>query len=194
MLKKSVNPIKNVTALIKWFDAVDPSLIIGDYKVIKEKLEELLEKLKEADYSVFMSDNALISIALSLSKGLAELHAVKNQLRLVKDMHKFYPKKDGLFLFVCSVIRTFEAYTDEIHTFRPDKHPVLPILEVLPQVCQALTQLIDASYLPQVSLSSIAKNAVKSINNFVANCPDEYKETAKNVAERPIKEISEWIE
>ena len=189
-LKASNDRSVQVKALIRWVEGMDTGILPVDYERLLDILRKLLETLDAPeDESMFSCDqDALIELAVKLSSALAQLGAIRNSLALVKDMHKLYSIKDGMLKYITTVMRTFEAYAEEIHVFPMSAHPVMGVIESIPVMCEKLENMIEASFMLTYTKRH-AEEAVDSLKAFVASCPKDVHDTMEALIEEPIQLI-----
>ena len=179
-----------VNSVIAWLQTINRDILPIDYDKLIVILKKLLETLATiSDDQLFEYDqDVLMDIAIKLSDVLGKLSALRYSVILIKDMHKLYSIKDALMLFISTVIRTFEAYAEEIHTFPIKKHPIISLIETAPKMCEKLETLIEASFMLQ-SIKRHCEEAIESINEFYESCPDDVKESMQAAIQVPIKAI-----
>ncbi|OHT17635.1 hypothetical protein TRFO_00907 [Tritrichomonas foetus] len=179
-----------INAVIKWIQSINRDVLPVDYDHLIIILKKLLETLSTiSDDQLFEYDqDVLMDIAMKLSEALGKLTAVRYSLILVKDMHRLYSVKEPLMSFVSSVVRTLEAYAEEIHTFPIQKHPILGLIESVPKMCEKLETLIEASFMLQ-NTKRHGEEAIQAINEFYESCPDDVKENMQVAIQAPIKAI-----
>jgi len=173
MIKKAqIKALKDWITRVERIKEITP-LIPIDFERLKEILDNLLRKLKQSedDANMMLLEDSLIPIATELATGLAKLGGVRDSLILVKDMHTLFPIKQPLFEFIMSLMRELEAYADELHTVPNQVHKMA--IEI-PNMVDALNLLIEASFVKK-TLSDLADDAAKSIENFSNACPDDLK-------------------
>lgn len=189
-LKASNDRSVQVKALIRWIEGMDKDILPVDYEKLLDILRKLLETLEAPEEeSMFSCDqDVLIELAVQLSSALAQLGAIRNSLALVKDMHKLYSIKDGMLRYITTVMRTFEAYAEEIHTFSVTSHPVTGVIRSIPVMCEKLENMIEASFMLTYTKRH-AEEAVDSMKAFVESCPKDVQETMEKLIQEPIQLI-----
>jgi hypothetical protein len=179
-----------IKALIHWVQGLEKDVLPVDYDRLLEILQGLIKSLELPDEAVFAYDqDALIDLAVQLSNALAALSALRDSLALVKDMHKLFPIRAPVIKAVTTVMRTLEAYAEEIQTFPIQVHPVLGVSTSIPVMCQALHAMVQSSFIMTFKPEQ-AERAVQAIKHFIASCPKTITETMDSVMQEPIKVIA----
>jgi hypothetical protein len=178
-----------IQSLVGWLGAITPGVFPVDYDHLLEILKGILTAMEEPDEGTFVSNqDAIVDLAAQLSDGLAALSSLRLALSQVKDVHRLFPIRPGLFTFAQSVIRLLEAYAEEIHTFPLQSHPIVPIVKSLMVMCANLEHMIDASFADGMKKRH-TEEAVQGIRAFLASCPPHVAETVSKYIDEPIRLI-----
>lgn len=194
-LKKTNNKEDHIKALIKWINQIDENILPVNVQELLEILKQISVKLRRSEESLIdYNQTQMISIAVSLSDALAKLAKIRESLDLIKDYHWLSDVKEILTSFIITIMRSLEAYADEIHTFSVENHPVVSIIDTIPHMCDEIEQLIESSFMLTSNLAECSENVVKAINQFVENCPEDLKVITEKEAEAPIKALNDFTE
>jgi hypothetical protein len=183
-----------IKALIQWVQGLEKELLPVDYDRLLEILQGLIKNLELPDEVVFAYDqDALIELAVRLSNALAALSGLRDSLALVKDMHKLFPIRAPVIKAVTTMMRTLEAYAEEIQTFPIQGHPVLGVSTSIPVMCQALDAMVQSSFIMTFKPEQ-AERAVEAIKDFITSCPKTITETMDNIMQEPLKVIATFAQ
>lgn len=179
-----------INATLNWIQSIDRDVLPVNYDYLTSILRKLLETLSTInDEYLFQYDqDVLMDIAIKLADAIGKLSNVRYSLILVRDMHKLYSVKEPLMTFVSTIVRTLEAYAEEIHTFPIKKHPILGLIESVPKMCEKLEILIEASFMLEMTKRH-TEEAIQSINDFYEKCPEDIKENMQSAIKPPITAI-----
>lgn len=185
---QSPSKAEHVSAVVRWVESVERGVLPVDVDELLEILRGIEATLKRSEGGLFAYDESeLVTIAMGLSAALSQLAKIRDSLSLIKNMHKMFPLKDPLTNFIVTILRSLEAYADEIHIFRAVSHPVLGMIKSVPPMCIKLEQLIESAFMLTPNVSRLASESAEMISAFVSSCPGDLVDTARVEAEEPIK-------
>ncbi|EAY20913.1 hypothetical protein TVAG_437390 [Trichomonas vaginalis G3] len=192
-LRKSTSKADHINALIHWLESIERGILPVDVDELLEILKQISSKLKRSEESLFdITDSQMINIAIGLSDALAMLAKIRISLNLIKSHHKLAPIRDQLHAFIVQIMRSLEAYADEIHTFHIESHPVLGIIETAPVMCEKIELLIESGFTLAASVSRHASESIEAIKVFVDKCPEDFRPIIEKESLEPIRLLEEF--